>query len=49
MKGGSLENRLRAHKAQNPLPALTWQQRFNISHGIARWGLLNEMWKKIYD
>jgi len=49
MKGGSLENRLRAHKAQNPLPALTWQQRFNISHGIARWGLLNEMRKIIYD
>ncbi|XP_043655840.1 serine/threonine-protein kinase pelle isoform X2 [Drosophila teissieri] len=36
MKGGSLEARLRAHKAQNPLPALTWQQRFNISLGTAR-------------
>ncbi|XP_017006190.2 serine/threonine-protein kinase pelle [Drosophila takahashii] len=36
MKGGSLENRLRAHKAQQPLPALTWQQRFSICHGTAR-------------
>nr|AAL39802.1 LD43152p [Drosophila melanogaster] len=36
MKGGSLEARLRAHKAQNPLPALTWQQRFSISLGTAR-------------
>ncbi|XP_039495408.1 serine/threonine-protein kinase pelle [Drosophila santomea] len=36
MKGGSLEARLRAHKAQNPQPALTWQQRFSISLGTAR-------------
>ncbi|KAH8288495.1 hypothetical protein KR054_003753 [Drosophila jambulina] len=36
MKGGSLENRLRAHKSQQPLPPLTWQQRFSICHGTAR-------------
>ncbi|XP_016987429.1 serine/threonine-protein kinase pelle [Drosophila rhopaloa] len=36
MKGGSLESRLRAHKSQPPLPALTWHQRFSISVGTAR-------------
>ncbi|BFF92199.1 serine/threonine-protein kinase pelle [Drosophila madeirensis] len=36
MKGGSLENRLRAHKSQQPLPALTWMQRFSICHGTAK-------------
>ncbi|XP_052853456.1 serine/threonine-protein kinase pelle [Drosophila gunungcola] len=36
MRGGSLENRLRAHKSQPRLPALTWHQRFSICLGTAR-------------
>lgn len=36
MSGGSLENRLRAHKSDKSLPPLTWRQRFNICDGTAR-------------
>ncbi|EDV43916.1 uncharacterized protein Dana_GF18719, isoform C [Drosophila ananassae] len=36
MSGGSLENRLRAHKSDASLPPLTWRQRFNICDGTAR-------------
>ncbi|KAH8268459.1 hypothetical protein KR026_007412 [Drosophila bipectinata] len=36
MNGGSLENRLRAHKSDPSLSPLTWRQRFNICDGTAR-------------